>query len=352
MSRKEFIRDIMYDRSQGWGVGLIKKIFWIFSKIFKGLLFLRTLFFRLGLKKSYRLSKPVISVGNLTVGGVGKTPMVIYLAEQIKAMGKRPAILTRGYMQQRGSGSDEAQMMLHKLKDVPVIVGADRYYEATQFLMDDTCDIFILDDGFQHRRLQRDLDIVLMDATNPWGNGQLIPRGILREPLTALERADVIVLTRTDQARAQVEAIQRTVHNICPDKLYLESVHAPKGLFDIRTKERWDVEKIKGKSVYALSSIAHPVAFERTLMSLGAHIDGASHFLDHHVYGKANIEQLLSDIRFQKVDCVLTTEKDEPKLERWVRKVTDVPFYSLRIEITLQSGKEELLGRVAGLLDR
>ena len=212
-------------------------------------------------------------MGNITVGGTGKTPLVVKIAQIYKQNKLKPVILTRGYMGRGVAGnnkqSDEAAMMREILPDVPILSGADRIKNAEQFLKNNQADVFILDDGFQHWRLARDLDIVAIDATNPWGNGRLLPRGILREPLAALRRANLLILTKVDLGREQTGLIRKRLAAIGCAQQLIETVHRPARLMDLKTGMSRELETIAGQRVCAVCSLGAPAAFAATLTQLG-----------------------------------------------------------------------------------
>lgn len=228
---KRFIYLVATDQIKGGAVLAVKPMLWVLSRIYLALIVLRKIFYKIGIFRCHRLSVPVISVGNLTMGGVGKTPLVEFIAQTLKKKEIRPVILMRGYMQGDTSGrsqnSDEATMLRSILADIPVLIGADRVKNAKEFIKKNKADVFLLDDGFQHWRLSRDIDIVAIDTTDPWGNGDVLPRGILREPRTALGRADIFVLTKTDLAAKQLETLKTELRAIHPKALIVETVHKP-----------------------------------------------------------------------------------------------------------------------------
>ena len=260
-------------------------------------------------KKQYRLGRPVVSVGNITVGGTGKTPLVVKIAQIYKQNKLKPVILTRGYMGRGAAGnnkqSDEAAMMREILPDVPILSGADRIKNAEQFLKNNQADVFILDDGFQHWRLARDLDIVAIDATNPRGNGRLLPRGILREPLAALRRANLLILTKVDPGREQTGLIRKRLAAIRMRAAKLiETVHRPARLMDLKTGMSRELETIAGQRVCAVCSLGAPAAFAATLTQLGAKIQKAFNFADHYVYNTTDIRGILEHCRRDHIGIV------------------------------------------------
>ena len=245
---------------------------------------------------------PVISVGNITTGGTGKTPFAIMLSERLAARGKNPAVLTRGY------GDDEWKMMKN------VFVGRDRVKSARK-ARENGSDILILDDGFQHRRLRRGLDIVLVDSTNPFGNARLFPRGILREPLGTLARADFIVLTKVDKAGYAVSRVENEIKKIAPQKTFIKAIHKAKGFCNVKSGKAEDISFLKGKKVCALSAICDPSYFRFTLERLGAAIGLEFIYPDHYSYKDSDIKHISEKCKAANIDIIVTTEKDAVKLK-------------------------------------
>ena len=268
-----------------------------------------------------RAGIPVICVGNLTVGGTGKTPMVGWVIEVLKKAGKHPAILTRGY------GRDEPRL-LEKL-GVSVVAEPDRVKGAS-LAKEKGADVLVMDDGFQHLRLARDLDIVLVDATDPWGGGHLLPWGKLREPKEALGRAGAVVITRADQVASEaLRLLREEITRLAPAALAAEAVHQPVGGEDLR-----------GKRVLAVCGIGNPEAFRGTLEGLGAQVTLKA-FPDHHAYTEADV----AAVNALGAETVVITEKDAVKLE-------GIPGASiwkkLSIRIAIREGRETLEDAVRG----
>lgn len=329
---------------------VLRLLSWVYGLGVRGMVFL----YRVGLVKKYRCARPVISVGNITLGGVGKTPLVVWVVQALKEKGLRPAVVTRGYMGEgRGAKnreSDEARMLEKFLRDVPVLVGPDRVGNIKNFLARNDADVFILDDGFQHWRLARNVDIVAVDSTNPWGNGALIPRGILREPLTAFSRADVVVLTKTDLGRANVEGIKARLGRLGVDRILVETVHAPVALTGLRFGESQPLSLVQGRDVCLFCSVGDPRSFEGTLKDLGAHIKRVFEFPDHHSYTADDIQQINNYCLSEGVKTIVTTEKDSVKLASFLGLFDDtISLFSLRIEIKITQGRDELLQRITHL---
>lgn len=284
-------------------------LLWPFSLLYGAAARLRTHAYKSGVLRQRRLNGIVISVGNLTAGGTGKTPMVLWIAGRLVEENKRVGILTRGYRgRQSGAGltSDEAQLLQSRLGDrVAFGVGPDRYIHGRE-LASRGVGWFLLDDGFQHLQLARNVDIVLIDATNPFGGGHFLPMGCLREPKSALARADIIVITRTDHAPA-VEAIIR--HESQAPVFY-----AQMRIDTIRVlgEEYPGKEEANARTrrFFVFCGIGNPSAFLADLQAAGLTVVGQRFFRDHHRYGQADADSIEAAARQAGADALLCTEKD------------------------------------------
>ncbi|MGM0451671.1 MAG: tetraacyldisaccharide 4'-kinase [Thermodesulfobacteriota bacterium] len=287
-----------------------------------------------GLLRVRRLPCPVVSIGNIAAGGTGKTPMAMYVARTLQEMGYRPAVLSRGYKggaEKDGAvvsngrhllcgpsvAGDEAFMMAAQLPGIAVLVGGNRYQSARRGVAELNADVIILDDGFQHRRLYRDIDLVLLDARQPLGNQYLLPRGILREPVTALERSHALVLTRSREQQPAPGALQRRY----PDKPIFCSDHCPyvAGIFDgsaplpetvSHSRHRQDLAPVKKSRVYVFSGIARNREFADMLEKQGVDVAGRQAFSDHHRYSENELEAIVSAAESRSAQMIVTTEKD------------------------------------------
>lgn len=295
--------------------------------------------YQTGVKKKEVLRAPVISVGNIVAGGTGKTGFVIYLARFLQKTGRRVCVLTRGYGGRRGGivsssnlldWGDEALLLRTHLPETPILTGRDRVKTGRLAMERFNSDLFILDDGFQYLRLSRDLNILLIDATNPFGGNNFPPCGLLREPLTGVSRADVIVLTRVDQADG-LNSLRAKMKKLNPEAPLLAATYKPLWLEDRTTQERRDLKSLEGRKIVMFSSIGNSISFERELEALGAVILRSYRFADHHVYSKKELE----DLRSQSFSCpLITTEKDGVKLPR------DFPCSILKVEMVVVEGEE------------
>jgi tetraacyldisaccharide 4'-kinase len=300
-----------------------------------------------GLLKSRRLPCPVVSIGNLTVGGTGKTPLVMALAKRLAEGGVPVAILSRGYKGRKGSGpvvgdgrkvfltpeesGDEPHLMARSLKGVPVLVGRDRFVSGQIALERFGVRGILLDDGYQHLSLHRDLDIVLIDSRVGLGDGHLLPRGILREPVSALRRAGIFILTKVEDPE-DCRPLESVLHEIRPGAEVFHSHYEPRGL--IGPRGEWDeAGALEGKKVFALSGVADPRYFTSLLRKCGLEIAGERVFPDHHSYRPEDLTSIPETVR--KFDYLVTTEKDMVKLcELETSRL--LPLRALRIEVKIR----------------
>lgn len=287
----------------------------------------------------YRVGVPVVSVGNLTAGGTGKTPMVAWVVERLALLGLRAGVLSRGYRAARGEANDEGLLLARLLPGVPYVQNPARVAGAAE-LERARVDAIVLDDGFQHRRLARDLDLVLVDATRPFGpgsaRGAFLPRGLLREPPSALARADALVVTRCDGVPApELAALERELAELAPGRPIARARHVPVRLW--RGGEAREPEALRGLEVDLVSGIGNPSAFEATVRALGARVVEHRAFPDHHAYRPGDLEGLGSR-------PIVTTAKDGVKLAREPR----APWV-LDVALSIEHGEEELAALLAAL---
>lgn len=289
-------------------------------------------------KNVHRAGVPVVSVGNLTLGGTGKTPCVEWVARFYRDLGVQVAILSRGYGAEAGR-NDEAMVLEENLPDVPHLQDADRVAAAARAVEELESELLVLDDGFQHRRLHRDLDLVLIDATAPPFRDRLFPGGTLREPVASLKRAGVIVVTRTDQADpAAVEALRRWLATRFPDKPVAWSEHRPVG-----------AEALRGRTVGAICGIGNPAAFRRTLEDLGATVAAFRTFPDHHPYTRADVDDLRAWAdKLPPGAVVATTQKDWVKLR--LPDLAGRPLVAVRITLAFREGADRLADALRSVL--
>ncbi len=302
----------LVDGDHGAGSALLRGLLAPAGLLFGFVAWLRVKSYRGGWHLTHRPPVPVVSVGNLTAGGTGKTPFVRMLAGMLRTLGHRPAILLRGYGARNPEDADEVRLYRMLAPEIPLYPGRDRTLGAQQAVRDGA-DVLLLDDGFQHLRLERDLDIVLVDATAPFGGGLPLPAGLLREFSSALNRAHLVVLTRTDQIKPEARArLDQALAARVASLPVLESVHQPARLATLDGTPQ-ELESLAGQRVVALSAIGRPMAFAETLGSLGATLCEQMVFPDHYPYTENDMMAVRAAATRHKA-LVVTTEKDAVKL--------------------------------------
>jgi tetraacyldisaccharide 4'-kinase len=301
---------------------------------------LRNWGFDRGWKQRIKAGIPVVSVGNLTVGGTGKTPCVEHVARFYRNLGLRVAILSRGYGVQEGR-NDEALVLEENLPDVPHLQGADRAALAQIAVEELESEVLVLDDGFQHRRLERSLDLVLVDATAPWGHGHLLPRGLMREPIAGLRRAHVVIVTRCDLVPTEtVQAIREHVRKVGPELPIVETAHQP-AQWRNATRNELPLAALRGRPVAGFCGLGNPQAFRQTLERLGLDVFAWRTFPDHHPYTRADIDALRDWARQQPENSPLvTTQKDLVKIG--LDRLGDRELWALQIRLHILVGQEAL----------
>ncbi len=340
------------------------------SRLYRVIIQLRHFMYRKGLFRHHTLGCQVISVGNLTVGGTGKTPVVEVFARELQKEGRRVAILSRGYKKvepgfvrrfidrvtlrearrpprivsdgetlqlDSAMSGDEPYMLATNLPEVCVLVDRNRVKSGKYAINRLGCDTLVLDDGFQYLSLKPRVQIVLVDRTNPFGNEYCLPRGILREPVKNIKRADFIFITKSNGSGANV--IRERLRQYNQHAEIIECMHCPRHLENLYTRERRGLEYLKGLRIVAVSAIAAPRGFERELEKLGATITDRVNFADHHRYTQQEIIDIINRAAELKADAILTTEKDAVRFPRMDRR--DIPVYFLRVDIEILSGQED-----------
>jgi len=300
-----------------------------------------------GWLRSHIAMGPVVSVGNLTLGGTGKTPMVEWLARWFRRRGVRVAIISRGYGQVEGL-NDEGRVLAENLPDVPHLQDPDRVALAQVAALELETELIVLDDGFQHRRIARDLDVVLLDSLEPFGLGYLFPRGLLREPVRSLRRAHVVVLSRADLiGAADRAAIRKEAERRAGARPWVEARHAPLDLIDSEGKSS-PLDSVAGKSIAAFCGIGNPEGFRRTLVPLCRNLLDLRVFPDHHLYSATDVGSLERWARDRGADLVLTTQKDLVKLR--ASSLGPAALLALRIGLEVTAGGEVMDDVLARLL--
>ena len=283
---------------------------------------IRNFMFDKGLRKMHKLDVPVISVGNLTVGGTGKTPFVAWLAQKFLDEGKLPAIVSRGYHADETGWNDEAKELKLLLPDVPQAFSKERVMAAKSLLAEynhnkskKSIDVIILDDGFQHRKLYRDKNILLIDATNPFGYNRLTPRGLLRESISGIRRADIVLLSRADRAdRRKKDELRSVVKKYSPNAFWQEITHTPRFLLFPSGKKE-EIQAISGKSVIAFCGLGNPDVFFQTIEDCGCRVLDRLTYPDHHIYTKDDVRKIVDLSQTVVAQYTICSLKDFVKIQ-------------------------------------
>ncbi|NQT95441.1 MAG: tetraacyldisaccharide 4'-kinase [Candidatus Omnitrophica bacterium] len=324
---------------------LIRWLFLLLSLLYLAGIRLRGIFFKTGLLKSYRLKASVISIGNITWGGTGKTPLVEAICRYFSEHGRRVSLLTRGY------GEDENRVLSENMDKVSVLAGGDRVKNALKKETESDVGLFVLDDGFQHAKIKRDLDIVTINATDPFGTGFVIPGGILREPISSLKRADIAVITKTNLVtKEEADIVKNKVLKVNPDMDIFESIHQPILLYSNKSQEQ-PLGYIKGKNICAVSALGDNGSFIKTLKNLGAHIGSEISYMDHHKYTAADLSAIFDSCAKNQIDTLVTTEKDWVKLKKLIAgpSADNIEILILKIKLRI-SNEEDFFGRLSSCI--
>ena len=352
MPLAEAVQQIWRGQSGADPTGAFRTLLRLLSLPYRGAVAARNGLYDRGILRQERLPCPVISVGNLTVGGTGKTPTVILIATLFRSKGRRPAVLSRGYggtasgpvnavsdgkrilMGWREAG-DEPLLIAAALPDIPVLTGPERVRTGRAAVERYGADLLILDDAFQHRQLRRDLDIVMLDGLLPFGNGFLLPRGPLREPRAALSRSHMIIRTGGPEAGASLPG--------SPALPVFRGVRQPQAVVAGATGRAAPLAALRGKRVFAFAGIGLPETFRRSLVELGAEIAGFRAFPDHHPYRAADIEALRRLAGESGAELLITTEKDGIRLADFPDFLASLSLLRIAIAITPADAFAELL---------
>lgn len=355
---------------------LLIALLYVGSLIFHFGVNLKLLCYNIGLFERKRIGCYVISLGNITVGGTGKTPTAQFLAREIRSLGYKVVILNRGYRAKwkgkvgivsdgtqlymdASEAGDEAFMLAKHLPEVPVLIGPERAITGQYAVEEFGAEVAILDDGYQHWQLDRDMDILLVDAVNVFGNGYMLPRGTLREPVSHIDRAQVCLMTKVDQAAEKSRTyIRSVVSKYNPGALVVESIHQPRCLIRLDdwfrniAGEGIPVSSLKGKKVMALSAIGNPASFEQTLSGIGAVVVESLRFPDHHDYNVRELLDVVNQAHQMDAEAIVITEKDAVKVPQLPRADFErryiLPIYVICVEVNFQNGAgefRELLSR-------
>ncbi len=353
MISKTNLLDIISGKKTGPVAAVTRIVLWAFTPAYRLAVAIRNRKLTRDTTSVTRVGVPVISIGNLTTGGTGKSPMVIWVSQRLRELGLRVAIVSRGYGGQRtGTATrpnDEALEMQQRLPDVPQLQDPDRIKSANIAIGELETQCLIMDDGFQHRRLHRDLDVVLIDATNPFGYGYLLPRGLLREPIGNLARADVVVITRCQQVdQASIDSIMKVIAQATADN------HTPSVVCQTQTvAKRWlqfdgqsmEVVDFGTDPVVACCAIGNPESFISMATMIGAHVVGQKFFPDHHTFSRGDIESVVRLAQEKGASRIICTHKDLVKIA--INQFDGVPFFALQIELEFILGEEAFKERLS-----
>jgi tetraacyldisaccharide 4'-kinase len=371
----QFTADVIYDRQHGRAAELFGSFLYVLSFLFSFIVQLRWYLYEHRILRNKPLGCLVVVVGNLTVGGTGKTPVVEKFARTLSERGRKVAILSRGYKSKKEPlpkkiwrklthgeeappkvvsdgknvlldsevAGDEPYMLACNLPGVVVLCDKNRVKAGSFAIRRFGCDTLILDDGFQYLPLKGRLNLLLVDKTNPFGNQHLLPRGILREPIKHLSRASYIFLTKSDGT--QDDALLELIREHNPKAEIIECSHQPQYLQAIDGGARLPLDTLKGAHIAAFSGIASPESFENMLRGYGAEIRYNHRFLDHHRFSRAEIQHVYDQADEAELDMIVTTEKDAVRLFEDIRPT--IPIYFLRLEIDILSGEEDFEGAAA-----
>jgi tetraacyldisaccharide 4'-kinase len=369
-SLETFVLEVIFDERRGALAGTVRVLLFGASKLFAVAVKLRRFLYNARILRDATLGVQVIAIGNLTVGGTGKTPVVEKFARELRDAGRNVAILSRGYRSKpppvhewlknkllfredttpprivsdgksllldSEMAGDEPHMLASNLKDVVVLVDKDRVKSGRYAIEKFGCDTLLLDDGFQYWDLRgRRHDVVLIDRQQPFGNEHMLPRGTLREPPSHLARAHTIFITKSD---GHTEELRRRITALNSTAAVIECVHHPMYLQDVFTGERQSLDFIKGRKVGSFSGIAQPESFEHSLVQLGAELVYAKRFADHHRFSQQEILNAINRGKKRQAELIITTQKDAvrfPKLDR-----RDLPILFMRVEIKIVSGADD-----------
>lgn len=340
---RRYYLSVISGQRRGPVPSLLRGLLGMFTIVYAALHRSRQILYRIGIFRSHKFPCPVVSVGNITAGGTGKTPLVEFLARWFARKNYRTAILARGYGRGSVRGSDDEDLISEmELENVVRLPGADRVATGRRALTEYRADLLVLDDGFQHYRVQRGLDIVAVDATQPFANGHLLPRGLLRERPSALRRADLVILTRTDQIPpAELEDLRRKIGPA------VETVHKPVHVRSLWNRKKHGLDWLRGRNVYAFCGVGNPEAFRRTLESVGAKVVKFLFFEDHHAYVPQDLRRMNAEAQEFMAEAIVTTEKDATKVNA---EGFELPLAALRIEIEITRNEELLEERLLAVI--
>jgi len=327
------------------GILLVVSLFYRFAVAVRNTLYDKSII------KITKVPAAVISIGNITTGGTGKTPLVAWLRNYFAGRNIKVAVLTRGY-KKKNDIADEPAMLAKASPDAIVLVNPDRVAAAKKTITENESKLLVMDDGFQHRKLARDVNIVAVDATEPFGNEKLLPAGLLREPLNSLKRADAVIITRANQnSPEKIDEIKKIISKIKPDMVFAAAVHKPMCVKLIKDNQI-PLNQLAGKKIYAFCGIGNPDAFFQTLTDMALNIVGTKVYNDHHVYTNDDIATIYEDASYKKAEFVLTTHKDWIKTALLCIDKFQIPFAAMLVELEFVEGQEKIIALVNKAIEK
>jgi tetraacyldisaccharide 4'-kinase len=355
-----YLEKIIDGRENGIVAAIIRFILFLLSVLYSQLAKIRSVLYQNNILKKKEADVPVISIGNITTGGTGKTPFTAFLAEKLKSE-YRIAIISRGYgasedveepflikdRDQLYAGAAEAGdelFMLARRNDELIFIRSANRYQGTKLAVERGADLILLDDGFQHYQLKRNADIVLIDAEEPFSNNKVLPAGLLREPFAALKRADLFLLNRSENVDfSRVKELKNSLNTLSPlNKGIFSAETRLESCVSVASREKESLDFLKEKKVFAFSGIGSPAAFKKSIESAGAKVVSYKIFKDHYNYQKEDLLTLLDQYSASQADLILTTEKDAVKLFDFAEMIGELPFYYLKISLEIENNKELL----------
>jgi len=355
---EEYLYDLAADKTKGAAAFLLKPFLFVLSLLY-GLIVVFIRF--ISVLSSRKLGCKAISVGNITLGGTGKTVIVEFICRYLKGKGHKVAVLTRGYGRPLPGKhhsltpyeimGDEPYMLKIKLGDVPVVVDPDRVKGADTACKEFQSDTVVLDDGFQQWRIKKDLEIVAIDSVNPFGNGKLIPRGILRESPASLSRADVFILTNTDLAGdAAVARLKERLTRINPSAMILGAAHQPEGFYRINKQDvLLPVDSLRSETVAMACAIGNPGSFQWLLEKLRVRVGLTFIFPDHHRYTPDELREISTRAMKDGINTLVITEKDAVKISGIDLSKTGLDILVLKISLRINEKEQGFLDRLSGV---
>ena len=357
---RSYLEKIIDGSKKGKMAALIRFILFLLSLLYSQLAKIRSILYQNNILKKKEAEVPVISIGNITTGGTGKTPFTAFLAEELKT-DYRIAIISRGYgaskdveepflikdRDQLYAGAAEAGdelFMLARSNDQLIFIRSANRYQGTELAVKRGADLILLDDGFQHYQLKRNADIVLIDAEKPFSNNKVLPAGLLREPFAALKRADLFLLNRCENVDfSRIKELKNSLNTLSPlNKGVFCAETKLESCVSVASQKKESLDFLEEKKVFAFSGIGSPEAFKKSIEIAGANLVSYRIFSDHYNYQKEDLLTLLDQYSASEADLILTTEKDAVKLFDFAEMIGELPFYYLKISLAVEN-KEELL---------